>query len=126
MRTGSVGNRSAEDMVRTLVEPKKSAISSLRNKLLAMGLSEDVEYDAINIEPVLIYSKSEERSVFLKHKWETIALIPIQTEKERSNFSKYGGAIKKFEFADEEGNLWLKFLLPMEEQNLIDLLEERT
>ena len=57
MRTGAVGNRSAEDMVNTLVEPKKTVISSMRSKLITQGYSEEVEYDAINIEPVLIYSR---------------------------------------------------------------------
>ena len=70
-------------MVRTLVEPKKTVISSIRDKLIAEGYSEEVEYDAINIEPVLIYSKSEKRSLFVKHKWALIALIPIQSREER-------------------------------------------
>ena len=43
-------------MVKTLVEPKKTIISSIRSKLLAVGLEEEVEYDSINIEPVLIYT----------------------------------------------------------------------
>ena len=83
MRTGSVGNRSADEMVKTLVESKKTVISSIRDKLIADGYAEDVEYDAINIEPVLIYSKSEKCSLFVRHKWALVALIPIQSDEDR-------------------------------------------
>src|ERR1700730_2852928 len=79
MRTGSIGNRSAEDMIKTLVEPKKTIISSVRDRLLGSGFMEEGEYDSTNIETVLVYSKSERKVVFLKHKWDLVAMIPIKS-----------------------------------------------
>ena len=69
-------------MVKTLVEPKKTIISSIRSKLLAKGLEEEVEYDSINIEPVLIYSFSKDRRVFVKHKWETVVLVRLSSRED--------------------------------------------
>ena len=113
-------------MVNTLVEPKKAVISSIRGKLIAEGYSEDVEYDAINIEPVLIYSKSEKRILFVKHKWALIALIPIQSNEERvqmfSSVSEIDPA--KYETTDEEGNHWLKFQLPSDEDIVMKALQK--
>jgi hypothetical protein len=119
MRTGSVGNRSAEDMVKTLVEPKKTIISVVRARLLELGYSEDVEYDSINIEPVLIYRKSN-LSVFLKHKWELAAMIPI----ENLDLGKLDPEISKMQVQDEEGSNWIKFQLPEKKENLIALIEK--
>jgi hypothetical protein len=126
VRTGSVGNRSADDMVRTLVEPKKTVISSIRNKLLTDGFSEEVEYDAINIEPVLIYSKSEKRVLFVKHKWALTALIPIQTDEDRNRIFLNVEEIdpSKFETTDEEGNRWLEFQLPCDEDLVMKTLQK--
>jgi hypothetical protein len=113
MRTGSVGNRSAEDMVRTLPAEKKLAISEIRKELLDKGYLEEVEYDQINIEPVLIYSRSEKQVVFLRHKWETSASIPLrnlddQEKNEAELEKKFGGVI----VSDENENRFLKFTLP--------------
>jgi hypothetical protein len=125
MRTGSVGNRSADDMVKTLVEPKKTVISSIRSKLIAEGYLEEVEYDAINIEPVLIYSKSEKRTLFVKHKWALTALIPIQSDEDRirifSRIEEIGPS--RYETTDEEGNLWLEFELPRDEDVVLKALK---
>ena len=125
-RTGSVGNRSADDMVKTLVEPKKTVISSIRNRLIADGYSEEVEYDAINIEPVLIYSKSEKRVLFVKHKWALAALIPIQSNEDRSRIFSSAKEIDpaKYETTDEEGNRWLAFQLPSDEDVVLKALQK--
>lgn len=124
MRTGSVGNRSAEDMVKTLVEPKRSVISSLRNKLLSKGFLEDVEYDAINIEPVLIYSKSGSSVLFVKHKWALVALIPLESDLDRARILSSASELhtEKYETTDEEGIHWLKFQLPEDEDTIMKLL----
>ncbi|MGH2639021.1 MAG: hypothetical protein ACRDF4_07050 [Rhabdochlamydiaceae bacterium] len=123
MRTGSIGNRTADDMINTLVEPKKKVVSSLRNKLLARGYSEEVEYDAINIEPVLIYTNSQGRVIFLRHKWNSIALIPIQSEEDRKIISLSSEKnFMKFETTDEGGNRWLKFDLPENESDALEAL----
>lgn len=119
MRTGAVGNRSAEEMVRTLVEPKKSAVSSIRQKLLAIGYSEEVEYDAVNIEPVLIYSLSVRNVLLVKHKWELCALIPFGED----NVSVFSDEdLLKYEIVDDEKNRWLKFVLPNEEEDVLKIL----
>ena len=115
MRTGSVGNRNAEDMVNTLVEPKRIVISSVRTRLLSFGFSEEVEYDAINIEPVLIYNKAEQ-VVLLKHKWEVVALVPLSTA--NANYE----SLKDLESLDEDGNRWLRFDLPSSQDRLFSIL----
>ena len=126
MRTGAVGNRSADDMVNTLVEPKKSVISSIRSELITQGYAEEVEYDAINIEPVLIYSKSDKRELFVKHKWALSAMIPVQSKEDRecifSNAKDLDPA--KYEIVDEEGNCWLKFDLPDDRQMVLKMLQK--
>ena len=109
-------------MVKTLVEPKKTVISSLRARLLSIGFQEEVEYDPINIEPVLIYSRlQDEQSVLVKHKWELIALVPMQTEKQRNFAQNSSQPLSEFDYEDEEGNLWLKFQLPKDEEFLVNL-----
>ena len=124
MRTGSVGNRSAEDMVRTLVEPKKTVISGVREKLLVMGFLEEVEYDSINIEPVLIYSKAERKVVFLKHKWDLIAMVPLRSSSFPDGLDAAGLSkeLSKYQIEDEEANSWLRFSLPDEETYLFQAL----
>jgi hypothetical protein len=113
MRTGSVGNRSADDMIRTLVEPKKSTIISARKKLLERGFTEEIEYDAINIEPVLIYSRSGDKVILLRHKWETIAQIPLlESSNEKEFLSQNQGRMNNFLVKDEQGNAFLEFGLP--------------
>ena len=111
-------------MIRTLVEPKKSVISSARKKLLERGYVEEVEYDAINIEPVLIYSKSEVKVIFLTHKWETLAQIPLLSVPNQKEL--LGSAERKlssFLVTDEEGNQWLKFKLPEYEEKALETLD---
>ncbi|MHB8567651.1 MAG: hypothetical protein ACYC7D_00990 [Nitrososphaerales archaeon] len=121
MRTGSVGNRTVEDMVNTLVEPKKKTIQSIRQKLLGQGFSEEVEFDSIEIEPVMIYSKSGKRLIFLKHKWVTVALVIVDKNKVEK-FSKLGLSLAKLETNAQDGATWLKFELPGEEGDALNAL----
>ncbi|MCL4518727.1 MAG: hypothetical protein M1587_05970 [Thaumarchaeota archaeon] len=116
LRTGSIGNRSAEDLVKTLVEPKKNVISAVRNRLLSLGYSEEVEYDAVNIEPVLIYNKAEQ-VVLLKHKWDLVAMIPIKSEVAGP------ASFKEFETQDEDGNKWFRFNLPADQIRLFSAIK---
>jgi hypothetical protein len=111
-------------MVRTLVEPKKSSISSMRKKLLALGFSEEVEFDPIEIEPVMIYSKSGERTVFLKHKWATVALVLlISPEKEKELSEKFPGLLSnRLEENLQDGTRWMRFSLPQDEEEVIETL----
>jgi hypothetical protein len=107
-----------------MVEPKKSVISSSRKKLLDRGYVEEVEYDAINIEPVLIYSKSDTKVIFLRHKWETsaqIALLSIHNQNELLRVED--GKLDTFLVVDEEGNKWLKFKLPEYEVKAFEILD---
>ena len=122
LRTGSVGNRNAEDLIRTLPGEKKAVISALRLKLLEGGYIEDAEYDAINVEPVLKYSKSEYELVFLRFKWELAAMIPV-ADTARKNDANFGKDFSKFIFVDDDGIRWLKFKLPDEENNALNALE---
>ena len=123
MRTGSVGNRSAEDMVKPLVEPKKTAISSIREKLLNAGYSEEVEYDAINIEPVLTYSISETNTLLVKHKWELTALLPIRSDTMKQIVLSFDQNLEKYMFVDEDNNRWVKFKLPNDEELILKVLK---
>jgi hypothetical protein len=125
MRTGSVGNRSAADMVKTLVEPKKTIISGIREKLLQAGFLEDVEYDSINIEPVLIYSKSERKVVFLKHKWDLVAIIPLRSAAfpDGVDPKSLSPELAQFQYDDEEANHWVRFSLPKNELHLFQTLD---
>ena len=123
MRTGSIGNRNAEEMVRTLTPEKKQAISSIRSKLLESGYLEDTEYDAVNVEPVLKYSKGEMRMIFVKHKWELSAMIPMNDSKKGVGDAEFGEIISNHVITDEEGNRWIKFQLPAEESKALVVLE---
>ncbi|HXQ92221.1 MAG TPA: hypothetical protein VN739_04385 [Nitrososphaerales archaeon] len=107
-----------------MVEPKKSVISSARKKLLDRGYAEEVEYDAINIEPVLIYSKSDAKVMFLRHKWETSAQIALQSIPDQNELlGSEQGKLGSFLVTDEEGNKWLKFKLPEYEQKAFETLD---
>jgi hypothetical protein len=107
-------------MVSTLPEPKKETISSVRKKLIDLGFLENVEYDAINIEPVLIYSKSQSLTVFLRHKWETTSSILLKGELESE---VPADDIAKYLVVDDDGNRWLKFGLPEQEGAFFLVLE---
>ena len=109
-------------MVKTLVEPKRTVISSLRNKLLSLGYVEEVEYDAINIEPVLIYSKSEKKVLFVKHKWSLVAQIPIQDGQYLKQLETKNPEIQKYKVEDEDGTKWIRFDLPSGENELFQVL----
>lgn len=110
-------------MVKTLVEPKKSVISRVRERLLSMGYNEEVEYDAINIEPVLIYSKSE-RTVFLRHKWKLSASIPVESmmAEKKESLPEPNMDVSKYQTKDEEERSWLKFELPDDQEALFLVL----
>ncbi len=111
-------------MIRTLAEPKKSIIASTRKKLLDRGYLEEVEYDAINIEPVLIYSKSNIKVIFLRHKWETFAQIPLGSIPNQNELlGSSVGNLSSFLVTDEEGNQWLKFKLPEYEGKALETLD---
>ncbi len=125
MRTGSVGNRNVEDMINTLPEPKKKAIYSLRKILLDHGYLEDAEYDAINVEPVLIYSKSEKNVLVLRHKWELSATILVpDPEKLKEDNDTMDMSLHDSLVIDEDGKHWLKFSLPKEESMILRVLED--
>jgi len=109
-------------MVNSLVEHKKTIISSIRSKLLAKGLEEEVEYDSINIEPVLIYSFSKNRRVFVKHKWETVALVRLNSTEEAKGTSSETDIHFDIEENDQDGTIWARFLLPEGEGAALNLL----
>ncbi len=108
-------------MVKTLVEPKKTIISSIRSKLLAKGLEEEVEYDSINIEPVLIYSFSKDRRVFVKHKWETVVLVRLSSREEAKGIISETNIHFDIEENDQDGTVWARFLLPKDEDAALNL-----
>ena len=112
-------------MIRTLAEPKRANISSVRSKILAMGLEEEVEFDSISIEPVLIYSfPAGERRVFVKHKWETVALVRLNSKEQAERIRSKMNSHFELEENDQDRTLWSKFLLPQGEDDAVRLLDE--
>ena len=109
-------------MVKTLAEPKKTIISSLRSKLLAKGFDEEVEYDSINIEPVLIYSFSKDRRIFLKHKWETVALVRLTSKEPVADDVSEKSIQFDVEENVQDGTTWARFLLPGDEDAALKLI----
>jgi hypothetical protein len=112
-------------MVKTLVSSKKAIIAPIRDRLLAEGYSEDIEYDAINVEPVMIYRKATEKVVFIRHKWELVALVPVSSDetrmKVRTSYPDFN--LSEFEALDEQGNSWFRFHLPEEDDLVFKILE---
>jgi hypothetical protein len=95
----------------------------MRRKLLDRGYAEEVEYDAINIEPVLIYSKSEVKTIFLRHKWETNAQIPLKLVNDQKEIpGLIEGKLNSF-LVTEDGNQSLKFRLPEDEEKALETLD---
>jgi len=108
--------------VKTLPEAKRTVVSSIREKLLRLSYQESPEYDAINVEPVLIYSKSEKNSMFLKFKWELYCAIPV-LDIQKFETSDLNLTCSKFLTEDDEGRHWLKFKLPEEETLALETLQ---
>ncbi len=112
-------------MINTLPKEKKQAISSMRKILLNHGFLEDVEYDSINIEPVLKYSKSGRDTVFLRHKWELTATIPVL---DSGRLKIIEGIFKdkspEYLITDDEGNQWMKFMLPDSQEDVTRVLDQ--
>lgn len=105
-------------MVKTLVEPKRAIISSVREKLIALNYSEEVEFDPIEIEPVIIYSLGGKRRVFLKHKWATVALLIVDDkETAMKTISNLGLETSRLEANNEDGTIWIRFELPADEKS---------
>ena len=125
MRTGSIGNRDAESLVNTLVEPKKTIIRELRALLLSLGYQEEAGYDAINIESYISYSKSNLPRFILKHKWELAAFAIINDKEKHSILENYSD-LKKRETGVNEGDglVWIKLDM-VEDKETIRALAER-
>jgi hypothetical protein len=109
-------------LVRTLPESKKTPISSIRSELLKRGFQEELENDAINVEPVLIYSKSENDTVVVRFKWELNCAILV------SNIQKFNSSpprttYSKFLIKDEDDRFWMKFNLPENETEALGALD---
>ncbi len=120
MRTGSIGNRDAETLIKTLVEPKKTVLTDVRKELLSLGFSEEAGYDAINIESYVAYSLEGKNRLFAKHKWELAIVISIEGEIEQKAISSKFPQLSKVEFGrnEEYGTVSIK-LDPVKEKELI-------
>jgi hypothetical protein len=109
LRTGSIGNRDAESLINTLVEPKKSILSKLRDDLLSYGYSEEAGYDPINVESYVSYSISGVTRFIFKHKWELVVLFVIANPEEKEKVARMFPSVgsKKIEVNDVDGTTWL-------------------
>lgn len=109
LRTGSIGNRDAESLINTLVEPKRSILSKLRNDLLGMGYSEEAGYDPINVESYVSFSIAGVTRFIFKHKWELGVLFVIANSEEKEKALKKYPELnsKKIELNDEDSTMWV-------------------
>lgn len=124
MRTGSIGNRDAETLLNTLVEPKRKVLARLRKVLLSLGYAEDAGYDAINIESYVAYSISGSARFFLKHKWEMVVVVVFHSPGEKTiAVAKFPLLMEKeMETNSDDGTISCK-LSPTNDSELIDQLE---
>jgi hypothetical protein len=82
LRTGSVGGRNAEDLIKTISVEKRKFILEVREILFSLAYSEDVEYDAINVESVIVYSKHGTQRFLLKHKWDLSVHLIVHSDED--------------------------------------------
>jgi hypothetical protein len=108
-------------MMNTLPEPKRSTLAPIRDKLLVFGFSEEVEYDYINVEPVLVYHGPGRLTILLKHKGETSASVLLETEEQINRVLKTAPKFESLVFEDEQGKTWLRFPLPDRGADLSEL-----
>lgn len=120
-----MGNRNAEDIVKTLPQEKKGPLSAIRNILLDRGYMEEMEYDAINVEPVFSYSKSESQVIVLRYKWEISVSISLRNQLRFEDLEKsVRDSLANLIIKDDDGNLWLKFGLPEQHDLFLTTLEK--
>jgi len=125
LRTGSVGNRNVDDIVNTLPAPKKGAVSQVRNILLDLEYIEEMEYDAVNVEPVLTYSRSEDQLIVLRYKWEVNVSISLKRPEILDDLQKtVKDELANFLVKDDEGDCWLKFSLPEQQESFFSTLRK--
>jgi uncharacterized protein (UPF0297 family) len=123
MRTGSIGDRNAETMIKTLVEPKRSILTKLRQLLLDSGFVEEPGYDPINVESFVSYSASGTPRFILKFKWDLAAFVVLQSQRELDELMSSMPEMEKrqFEQNSDDGTLWLR-LDASTEGNLLSAL----
>jgi hypothetical protein len=120
LRTGSFGNRDAESLISTLVEPKRNVLMKLRTGFLSRGYFEEAGYDPINVESYVSYSISSVSRFVFKHKWELAVIMVLQDQKEQTELLAQFPPLKEreFEHNSEDGTLWLE-LDPTSETEMI-------
>ena len=111
MRTGSIGNRDAESLINTLVEPKRTILGDLRKELLSMGFAEEAGYDPINVESFVSYSYLGVNRFILKHKWSLAVTLVLSGNVERESIVGRLPEIapKVFTKNEEDNTLWSDF-----------------
>jgi hypothetical protein len=124
LRTGSIGNRDAETLVNTLPEPKKSILRTIRSKLLSLGFSEEAGYDAINIESYVAFSARGTDRFFLKHKWEVVVVLMLESENEKQEVEKRFPRLLNKDYEKSDDSTISVKLNPQNEEPLIFELAE--
>jgi hypothetical protein len=125
LRTGSIGNRDAESLINTLVEPKKSILGELRYRLVSLGYQEETGYDAINVESYVAYSRFGKLRFILKHKWEIGVYLVLHEENEKDRVGLKLATLKdrKIEKNENDETSWLKLNPETDAKLIIDLFE---
>lgn len=111
MRTGSIGNRDAESLINSLVEPKKTILSDLRKELISMGFAEEAGYDPINVESFVSYSSLGVNRFIFKHKWSLVVTLILSGNVERESIVQRLPEVapKVFSKNEEDETLWSDF-----------------
>jgi len=126
MRTGSIGGRSVDDLIGTIGEDKRLLVLDIRSKLLALGFEEEVDYDPINVESVIIFSREGKQRFRLKYKWAVKTFFIIHSEEEKHKIQEKFPELSeenRIETNDADGSRWLE-LDPLTEKDLIVSIAE--
>ncbi len=123
MRTGSIGDRNVDDLIRTIAIDKRTVISDVRRVLLSIGYSEAVDYDPINVESIILFSKDGKQRFLLKHKWTLKSILVIHNEEEKKKIFELFPKLpeNRIERDDSENLTWLDLDLDSERELLYSI-----
>jgi hypothetical protein len=126
MRTGSIGGRDVDSLLKTISVEKRTILEKSRKFLIDAGFMEEVEYDPVNVESIFIFSAPTNREVkiILKYKWDLEALFAFPSKNDadriRANFPFFSLPPEESAMADRSS------VLRLDLSNQSDLLQRVT